>query len=163
MSIRTRHRRRVLAAAAAVALVALMFSRLFNRRTTPVAGGVVAGRLASCPDSPNCVSSQDPDPGHAIPPLACGRAPAEVLPAVAAWLARQPGVAVVRQTPDYLHVTFRTRVWGFMDDVELLADPGARAIQVRSASRLGYSDLGTNRRRVEALREALTRAGVLGE
>lgn len=161
MTTRSGRHARTVAAAGALFLVALMFSRLINARTQPVAGGVAAGRLSACPDRPNCVGSQDPDPDHAVAPLACRRPPAEVLPDLAAWLARQPRVIVVRQTPEYVHATFRTRVWGFLDDVEFLADPGSGVIQVRSASRVGYSDLGANRRRIETLRSELSHDGVL--
>lgn len=153
--------RRTLLLAAAVP-AALLLGRLLNARARPAAGGLVAGRLAACPDRPNCVASQDASPGQAIPPLACRRPPMEALAALASWLRGQPRVTVIRQTPEYLHAAFRTRVWGFIDDVEWLADPGAGVIHVRSASRVGYSDLGTNRRRIENLRRAVERAGVLG-
>ncbi|MFM8360957.1 MAG: DUF1499 domain-containing protein [Verrucomicrobiota bacterium] len=158
---RTRLPRRTLLLAMAV-LAALSWGRLLNARTRPVAAGLVAGRLAHCPDRPNCVASQDASPEQTLAPLACHRAPAETLSALAAWLRGQPRVTVIRQTPEYLHATFRSGIWGFVDDVEFLAEPGAGVIHVRSASRVGYSDLGANRRRVENLRQALERAGVLG-
>lgn len=64
----------------------------------------------------------------------------------------QSQATIVTRKPDYLHVEFRSPFFGFVDDVEFLADEAANVIHVRSASRIGYSDGGTNRRRVEMLR-----------
>ena len=66
--------------------------------------------------------------------------------------------ALVRETPDYLHVEFRT-IMGFVDDVEFAIDEQQHLIHMRSASRLGYWDLGANRRRLEAIRVELGRLG----
>jgi uncharacterized protein (DUF1499 family) len=63
-------------------------------------------------------------------------------------------VRIVTQRDDYLHAEFTTPLLRFVDDVEFLADPAAGVIHVRSASRVGYSDLGVNRRRVRRIREA---------
>lgn len=62
------------------------------------------------------------------------------------------GARMIRREGGYAHYEFRTALWGFIDDVEWLVDPAASVIQVRSASRVGYSDLGTNRRRIEEIR-----------
>jgi uncharacterized protein (DUF1499 family) len=66
-----------------------------------------------------------------------------------------PGATLVTQRPGYLHAECRTKWMGFVDDVEFLLDPAARVIHVRSASRLGRRDFGTNRERIEAIRAAL--------
>jgi uncharacterized protein (DUF1499 family) len=63
-----------------------------------------------------------------------------------------PGARIISDEDGYLHAEFRSRVFRFVDDVELLMDEAGHKIDVRSASRLGYSDLGVNRRRVEQLR-----------
>ena len=60
--------------------------------------------------------------------------------------------------PQYVHAVFKTRLLRFRDDFEARLDADAGVIQVRSASRLGYSDLGANRRRVEAIRAAFQAA-----
>jgi uncharacterized protein (DUF1499 family) len=62
------------------------------------------------------------------------------------------GSRVVTQTQTYIHAEFRSRIFRFIDDLELLLDEDQGVIQIRSASRSGYSDLGANRNRVEALR-----------
>lgn len=113
---------------------------------------VHAGRLAACPSSPNCVCSQGADAAHAIVPLAFRGTAAEAMRALKQVLAGQPRVRVITETPEYLHAEFRTPFFRFVDDVEFLVAEKEHAIHVRSASRVGYSDLGTNRRRVEALR-----------
>ena len=61
-----------------------------------------------------------------------------------------PRATIIEETGQYMHVEFRSRIFGFVDDVEFLVDD--RVIQVRSASRVGRSDLGVNRKRIEALR-----------
>jgi uncharacterized protein (DUF1499 family) len=68
---------------------------------------------------------------------------------------------IVTETADYLHAECRSALLGFVDDLELHLRPDEGIIAVRSASRLGYSDLGVNRRRVEGLRTSLIERGVL--
>jgi uncharacterized protein (DUF1499 family) len=65
------------------------------------------------------------------------------------------GGRVVKSEPDDMYAEFTTRLTGFVDDFEFWFDPAARAIQVRSASRIGRSDFGANRRRIEEVRAAL--------
>jgi len=67
----------------------------------------------------------------------------------------------VKETSDYLHAECRSAWFGFVDDLELHLRPSEASIAVRSASRLGYSDLGVNRRRVEDLRASLIGRQVL--
>jgi uncharacterized protein (DUF1499 family) len=74
-------------------------------------------------------------------------------------LEARPRVEVVTGEPDYLHAVFTTRLMRYRDDVEFLRDAGASKIDVRSASRVGYSDMGANRARIESLRSALAEAG----
>ncbi|GDY18926.1 hypothetical protein LBMAG56_02710 [Verrucomicrobiota bacterium] len=114
--------------------------------------GLHDGRLTPCPSSPNCVCSQDADAAHAIAPLAFRGTAADAMRVLKQVLAGQPRVRVISETPNYLHAEFRTPLCRFVDDVEFLVMESEHVIHVRSASRVGYSDLGTNRRRVEALR-----------
>jgi len=118
--------------------------------------GVKAGKLAPCPSSPNCVISQgDADAEHAIAPLAYSGDPAAAMARLVAVVKAMPRTAVVESTDSYLYTEFTSQWMGYVDDVEFYLDPDASAIQVRSASRLGQSDLGVNRKRVEAIRQAL--------
>jgi uncharacterized protein (DUF1499 family) len=108
--------------------------------------GVRNGRLAPCRRTPNCVSSQaDPaDAEHYIAPLA-GR-----IEDVRRAVESMPRTTIISATADYLYAEFRSKLLGFVDDVEFFYD-GA-VIQVRSASRLGRRDFHVNRKRVERLR-----------
>lgn len=117
--------------------------------------------LAPCPRSPNCVSSLASDDEHRVAPLALRE------PADRAWEATRravealPRTRIVDERPGWLRAECTSRWLRFVDDLELaLAADGAR-IDVRSASRVGYSDLGVNRARVESLRAALRAAGVV--
>jgi uncharacterized protein (DUF1499 family) len=124
--------------------------------------GVQDGRLAPCPDSPNCVSSQADaaDRTHAIAPLAFKGDPAVAWRALRDEVAGAERAKVVAEQDRYLRAEFTTKLMGFVDDVEFLLDPGAHVIHVRSASRLGYRDFGVNRERVEAIRARLGARGV---
>jgi len=124
-----------------------------------VALGVREGRLGPLPSSPNAVSSQADDSERRVEPLRFAGDPAAAMARLRRVVEAMPRTEIVRADERYLHATFTTRVLRFVDDVELLLDPEAGAIHVRSASRVGYSDLGANRSRVEALREAFVAAG----
>lgn len=117
--------------------------------------GVRDGRLADCPDSPNCVSSRATDPGHRVEPIRFDGDPAAAWQRLRSVAAGWPRWRVITDAEGYLHVEARTLVFGFVDDLECQLDPEARVIHVRSASRVGHSDLGVNRVRVERLRAAL--------
>jgi uncharacterized protein (DUF1499 family) len=122
--------------------------------------GVRDGKLKPAPSSPNCVSSQAPDPAHAIAPLAYGTTPEAALKAIAEIVRNTPRTRIVSQTNDYLYAEYESALMGFVDDVEFWLPSGQKIVHVRSASRLGYSDLGINRKRIEDVRSRLTASGV---
>lgn len=111
--------------------------------------GIQNGRLTPCPDSPNCVSSYATDESHGIAPLAA------TIPQIESVLLDMERTNIVASRGNYLYAEFTSRLLGFVDDVEFLYDPGTAVTHVRSASRLGYSDLGANRSRIEAIRNRL--------
>ena len=119
----------------------------------PAAIGVKQGRLAPCPSSPNCVSSLADDELHRTAPLPFSGAAATAIGRIEGIVRSLPRASVVTAAEPYLHAEFRSAVFRFVDDVEFLADESAGVIQVRSASRVGASDLGVNRKRIEAIRE----------
>lgn len=121
---------------------------------SPPAGlGVRDGRLPPCPDSPNCVSSQAGDTDHQVAPLAMTGNPEQARARLLRVLEDEPRVRLVTSEAHYLHAEFSSRVFRFVDDVEFLI--GDQAVDVRSASRLGYADFGVNRARIEHLRQRL--------
>jgi uncharacterized protein (DUF1499 family) len=112
------------------------------------------GHLTNCPSSPNCVSSQASDSEHAIAALPLSGDSAQSRTRLLALLASQPQAKIVSEQDDYIHAEFTSQIMRFVDDVEFLLGP--QAIEVRSASRVGHSDLGVNRERVELLRQKLS-------
>ena len=114
--------------------------------------GVRNGRLAPCPPSPNCVSSQSMDREHAVEPLPYTTSRGEAITNLRAIVLNMKRVRIVSETDSYLHAEFTSAIWRFVDDVEFYFDDAAKLIHVRSASRLGKSDFGVNRKRVEEIR-----------
>lgn len=114
--------------------------------------GVQNNRLAACPNTPNCVCSYDTDPVHKIEPLSYHSTATEAWADLKAILQKLPKTTIVSETSNYLYAEFKSALMGFVDDVEFYVDEAAQVIQVRSASRLGKSDLGVNRKRIEAIR-----------
>ncbi len=117
---------------------------------------VTTAGLTPCPDSPNCVSSVDADPRHRVAPIAYQGSPAEAKRRLLEVLRAMPRTRVREEEAGYLHVEFTSAVFRFVDDVEFLIEETRPLIQVRSASRIGYWDLGANRRRVEDIRRIMT-------
>jgi len=150
---------RAIAIAAVLLVAPVPFLACAGKR--PASLGVHDRGLAPCPASPNCVSSDARDESHRVPPLALAVDSAEAWRAARERVSELPRTRIVRVTADSLHAECRSAVFGFVDDLELQLRPEEGIIAVRSASRLGYSDLGVNRRRVEDLRTSLTNRGVL--
>ncbi len=117
--------------------------------------------LADCPDRPNCVSSDAKDPRNTIAPMVLIGDTAIAWTSIPAVLGRFPRSTFVKTTDRYLHVTFKSRLFNFVDDLELKLNPQSGVIAIRSASRVGYFDLGVNRRRVESLRKQLKADGII--
>jgi len=131
----------------------LLVSACAGERPTNL--GVTNGTLSACPDSPNCVFSQSVDERHRIEPFATGDDPEAAFARLTEIIRRRPDATVIDSTGSYLRVELRTTF--FTDDAEFLLDRERRLIQLRSASRVGYSDLGLNRRRIEEIRRQLQR------
>lgn len=110
-------------------------------------------RLKACPSSPNCVlSTAGADEKHRIAPFPFAGPSADALSRVKAAALSFPRTAVVEEAPGYLKMTFTSALFRFVDDVEFEVDEAAKVVNVRSASRVGRSDLGVNRKRVESIR-----------
>jgi len=116
--------------------------------------GVKEGRLASCGRRLNCVSSQA-DPGDAqryVAPIPFKGSAVDALAAARRAVEAMARATIVRHEGNYLHAEFRSRLMGYVDDVEFTYDGKAAVLHLRSASRLGRRDFEVNRKRVEALR-----------
>ncbi|MGB0663924.1 MAG: DUF1499 domain-containing protein [Pontibacterium sp.] len=124
--------------------------------------GLIDGQLAQCPNSPNCVLSQGAqDEQHAVAPIRYSGQTSDAKAALERVLAESPRTKIKNSTEYYVHAEFTSLIFRFVDDVEFLIEPASEAegvIHVRSASRVGHSDLGANRKRVEKLRAAFDAA-----
>ncbi|MBR9986084.1 MAG: DUF1499 domain-containing protein [Desulfosarcina sp.] len=114
--------------------------------------GLNGGRLTPCSDKPNCVISQGGDKQHHIDPITYEGGKNVALETIKQVVQGMAGTRIMTQTDHYLHVEFRSKIMRFVDDVEFFF-PDAAIIHMRSASRVGYSDFGVNRKRLERIRE----------
>ncbi len=126
------------------------------------AGNVADGRLAPCPESPNCVCSQDADARHTILPIPYAGAKDVAHRRLVACLGGMQRAAILTDDGTYVHATFTSAILRFVDDAEFLLDDAAKVIQVRSAARVGSYDFGVNRARIEELRKRFAAAVATG-
>ena len=127
--------------------------------------GLLKGQLRVCPATPNCVSSERQDEGAYIEPLMVTTKVNKIATTKAgdAWITLwkdakkavvEIGGNIMTERYGYLHATFETKILRYVDDVELRLDKNKRLIHIRSSSRVGRSDMGANRVRVEKIRKA---------
>lgn len=140
----------ILRTAATLSLTASVF--LAGCSFSPVSKGVVSGQLGLCPSSPNCVSSYNADGTHRIAPLRFSGETAAAKRKLITVLGVREDVEIEEDSDNYVRVTFTSPWMKFVDDGEFLLGNGT--VEMRSASRMGYSDLGKNRSRMEEIRTA---------
>ena len=109
------------------------------------------GKLRPCPDSPNCVSTQSGSTQHQMEPLPLLVPADEAMEGLREVVESMPQSVVVERGGRYLHAEFTSAMFAFVDDVEFLIEPSERSVHFRSGSRVGYSDLGANRARMERI------------
>ena len=120
--------------------------------------GIDSGRLKPCPDTPNCVSSLATDEQHFIEPILVSANPEQTRDIILKSLDEFSRVKVIEAQANYIHAEFTSKIFRFVDDVEFYfpaSESGVVRIDIRSASRVGSSDLGVNRKRMEAIREKI--------
>lgn len=117
--------------------------------------GIQNGKLAPCPNTPNCVNSQSTNPLCQIAPLTYNSGGTQAIADLKTVLYNLERTTIVTEAPNYLYAEFKSVLMGFVDDVEFYLDEAEQVIHVRSASRLGQSDLGVNRKRIETIRAKL--------
>jgi uncharacterized protein (DUF1499 family) len=127
----------------------LMFFSCAGHR--PEKLGVKDGHLRDCPSKPNCVSSQAIDKDQIVLPFSYTDEKEIAFNRMKKIIASFDRATIVAQNDNYLHIEFKSKIIGFVDDVEFYFSHD-NVIHVKSASRLGYSDFGVNRKRVEQLR-----------
>ncbi len=126
--------------------------------TAEVNIGVQNGQFAPCPDTPNCVSTQaDPqDEMHYAAPISFNGEPEELLDFLEDWISEHARAEVKSRNENYLHAVFASKTFGFQDDLELFIPEGSQVVHLRSAARVGRSDMGVNRARYETIRDLLS-------
>ena len=130
----------------------------FLGRNPPAGLGPSEDGLAECPDTPNCVCS-DCEQSDKLPPLEFSSEPAVAKAALKSALAKMK-IEVVAEQENYLHAVAVTPIMRYRDDLEFLIQPEEKKIQFRSASRLGKSDLGKNRARLQEIFALLEKEGI---
>jgi len=127
-----------------VAISLLLFSCAFTQ--------VLAENDMNCPDAPKCISSQTSDPRHYIEPFSFNEA-SDAMTRLKSALLNEKRVTIIDEQPTYLRAEVRSLIFRFVDDVEFTLLPDKGLVQIRSSARIGYSDFGVNRRRIERIRE----------
>ncbi len=117
--------------------------------------GIDDGQLKPCPSSPNCVSTQadTSDDEHYMAPIQYEGSTEDAKKKIMVVIDEMPRTEVLKNKDNYIHVTFTTRIMRFVDDVEFYLPPDEKLIHFRSASRVGYSDMGKNRDRMNTVKE----------
>ena len=123
--------------------------------------GVRQSALADCPKTPNCVSTEALDGSHKIDPFRLKGDPGIKWPEVIRTASSLPRSKVIKSTDDYVHLECRSLVFRFVDDLELYLTSSEGLVSIRSAARLGKSDFGVNRERVELLRKMLKEKDII--
>ena len=124
----------------AYCLLPCLFITLITIHSNPAIAFTVEGRLPECAVDTNCVLVE-----WEVNEV---KQSYEILLGIASQL---PRTKVLEQTNNYWHAVVRSLVFRFPDDLEILQIPNQKVIQVRSASRIGVSDLGVNKKRVDSL------------
>lgn len=146
----------VVVVAAVIVLPVAGLAILSATAARPANLGVTDGQLAPCPGTPNCVSTAATDDVHGIEPIRYDGVPDEAMARLRRILESCPRTRIISAHEHYLHAECTSRLFRFVDDVEFLIDPQQEIIHFRSASRVGKSDLGVNRERMEAIRHEFT-------
>lgn len=141
-----------------VVLLAACIVYFILGNTRPSNLGVTSdGKLLACPSSPNCVSSQADknDKRHYIEPIAYTQDRTDAQLVLEKYLLTVKEVNIVANELGYIHVEATSDLMRYIDDVEFYLPKTEKVIHVRSASRVGYSDRGVNRARIEKIRADL--------
>jgi uncharacterized protein (DUF1499 family) len=144
----------VIGAAVAVVGGTAVLAILARIVKSPTNLGARGGKLALCPNSPNCVSTQSQDARHQISPIPYTTSLAEAKTTLLHIIRSMERTKIIVDDPTYVHAEFRTMGIGYVDDVEFYLDQEARIIHFRSSSRLPYWDWDVNRKRMEGIRTA---------
>lgn len=136
------------------AVLTIQFFGILEGRP-PETLGLKNNGLLECPKKQNCVYTNSNFLEFRISPLPFNSTANESIKKIRDVILDIKGAKLITENPDYIHVEFKSSILGFVDDLEIYCDPSKQQCLVRSASRMGYSDFGVNRTRVEKIRELL--------
>ena len=129
---------------------------------TTTADATPTKNLPPCLNTPNCVSSQATDERHYIAPFKISGNPLKAWGEFRKAITQRKRMVITHETETRLHAEATSLVFHFVDDIDAILDVAAGLIHIRSASRIGHSDFGVNRKRIETFREELKKSRVLG-
>ena len=134
-------------------LILLAIIQFLSKRPDNI--GISGGKLKACPDIPNCVCSYSKEEKSEIEPFLYSKSIPEQKSVLIEIIQKYPRTKIIKNEGNYIYAEFRSLAWRFIDDVEFLFDENAKCIHFRSASRIGTNDFGTNRKRLEDIRQML--------
>lgn len=139
----------------------ILFLTLAMTLSTSSQADVTPKKLPLCRNSPNCVSSQADDADHFVAPFKIMGSPEKAWQALKQAIISTPRMVVTHENETSLHAEATSFLFRFVDDINVILDEEAQLIHIRSASRIGHSDFGVNRKRIETLRAQLQAAHVV--
>lgn len=132
-----------------ICLIGLAFSLSANT------GNAAKKRLPPCQNTPNCVSSQAEDKLHYVAPFRITGDPQVAWGKLHALIVKHDRIRITHETETTLHAEATSLILRFVDDIDAILDAEAGLIHIRSASRIGHSDFGVNRKRIETFRQQM--------
>ena len=144
----------IITVATVIIFIVAVFFILGQNSKSGSALGLFNGKLQKCPDTPNCVcSEQYNDPEHYIPPLVLSKRDSNTSWTILKKIIRELDGEIQNESDTYISATFSSTLFGFVDDVEIRMDSDQKTIQLRSASRVGHSDFGVNKKRITLIKK----------
>lgn len=140
-------------------LIMLLLALTGCSGSAPVAGGISNGDVLPCPDTPNCVSTAETDTKQTISPLTYRGSREQAIVKLKKIINDLPNTKLRQEKDGYLWWECKSKIFGFIDDLEIYLPAKQQLIQIRSASRMGYSDFGVNRERVEKIKQRFNNNG----
>ncbi len=111
-----------------------------------------------CGNKPNCVSSFDDRKEFFFPPIEKVEGPWDQVKAKIEKTITSFASAKVESTKEnYLHIIVTTKLMRFKDDLYFWWDPETEKLSMKSESRVGYSDLGANKKRLKTFIQEWTK------
>ena len=143
-----------------IAVVIYYFMLGVNSRSGQ-ALGLIDGQLSKCPNTPNCVCSEEGNNGsHYIDPIVMSQRKVSDAANIITQVIHNMDGDVKIENDNYLAATFSSTIFGFVDDFEIRIDSNKNIIHIRSASRTGRSDLGVNKKRIELFKQLLDKSSI---